>query len=375
MKQLILFSLSKRFRNRMTLIMNVLVFVIIGLLFHMDHLLKKEENIIYLDSSVRKYHESFLMADHDDFSYAVKDDEKPYLHLDKEWTLYSEQQLDKRIIDEVREDIIRIKSEEYYEKADLKTRKYIKKYEAIKLTNLYEETSDSKDNPVWGLISVIYFIILSYSNLVANEVVYEKATNTLGLILTSVSGKEHFIAKILTAYLSLSLQALLVTAGAVFWLIERYVEDGLRGLLSFLLSVFPTETLNAAFDISAGRIMITVLLVMTGILTIQTVMLIYFSGFTNSDDVGTYQGPFYLIMVAGYYFLLIKGSVSFFRSAFSRILSFIPVFSMIFMPCRIITDDAVAAETAVSVIMALLMLGFVIWFGTPMYKKRILNSK
>lgn len=42
------------------------------------------------------------------------------------------------------------------------------------------------------VVTGIYFMMLSFATTVANEVVYEKATKTLELILTSVSARTHF---------------------------------------------------------------------------------------------------------------------------------------------------------------------------------------
>ena len=104
-------------------------------------------------------------------------------------------------------------------------------------------------------------------------------------------------------------------------------------------------------------------------------MLIFFSGFTNSDDTGTYQGPFYLAAVAGYYFLLIKGTAEFFSTPVSVILSFVPVLSMIFMPCRMSVGDVSWLEVTVSLVLSVSLLAVIICMGMPVYRKRILNDR
>ena len=375
MKQLVLFSLNKRFRNRMTVIMNVLMFIVIGVLFHIDCLMGNKENIICLDSSLIRYHEQFLKIEHDDLKYHVGESDSTYLHYEDGWYLYSDSQMDENTLNEIRNDIIRIVTSEYYEKSDLKTRGYIDEFNKIQLTNLYIESEEEDSGQLWIIISIIYFIILSYSNLVANEVVYEKATNTLGIILTSVTEREHFLSKILTAYLSLVLQGLLVTIGAVFWIIERFIEDRLQGLISFAVRYMSQETAISVSELSTDRLLSIVVLVFAGILTIQTLMLILFSGFTNSDDVSIYQGPFYILMVGGYYFLLIKGTSGFFRSLISIVLSFFPIISMVFMPCRIFINSAGVLEIIISIFISLIAFLTVLWLGVPIYKRRILNDK
>ena len=375
MKQLVLFSLSKRFRNRMTVIMNILMFIVIGVLVHLNYIIGSKENIIYIDSSLAEYHQQFLKTDHDDLKYQIADGEGTYLHYEDGWYLYSDSQMDEKVLEEVRNDIIRIVSSEYYEKSDLKTRGYIDEFNRIQLINLYVEGDEEDTGQLWIIISVIYFIILSYSNLVANEVVYEKATNTLGIILTSVTEREHFLSKILTAYLSLMIQGLLAVIGAVFWIIERFIEDRLQGLIRLAVRYMSQDTVVSVSQLSTDRILSIIILVLAGILTIQTLMLIMFSGFTNSDDVSVYQGPFYIVMVAGYYFLLIKGTAGFFRSVISVVLSYLPIISMVFMPCRIFIDSAGVLEIIISIFISLITFFTVLWFGVPFYRKRILNDK
>lgn len=374
MKELVLFSLNKRFRNRMTVIMNLLLLVILGFAAHIDWFTTIENTTICLDQSISRYHERFLKIRHDDLKYETSGEGTNVLCFDDGWILKSDGKLDEKVVEEIRNDIIGIITGEYYEKADLKTKGYIDEYNKITLTQLCTEDEEEGNQP-WVIVSIVYFLILSYSNLIANEVVYEKATNTLGLILTSVSERTHFLSKILIAYLSLFLQGFALVLMVSFWLIERYLEDRLQGLLAFLVRILPAETVSSVMETSSGRLLFTALLVMAGILTIQTLMLIFFSGFTNSDDTGTYQGPFYLAAAAGYYFLLIKGTAEFFKAPFSIILSFVPVFSMIFMPCRMSVGDVSWVEIIISLILAASLVVLVILIGMPVYRKRILNDR
>ena len=60
MKELVLFSLNKRFRNRMTVIMNLLLLVILGFATHIDWFMTIENTTICLDQSIGRYHERFL---------------------------------------------------------------------------------------------------------------------------------------------------------------------------------------------------------------------------------------------------------------------------------------------------------------------------
>ena len=375
MKTLVTFSLNKRFNNRMTVIMNILIFVVMGLLIHADHLIGIDtgSTIVCLDSSLQKYQDRFMAIQHEEFEYQVAEEGDILLHYDGTWKLHTERKANEHVAEMIEEDIRSILSAEYYEASDAKVRSYIDEYDRIQLTNLYDTEEESEDNPVWLLLSIIYFIILSYSNLIANEVVYEKATNTLGLILTAVDEREHFFSKIITAYLSLLIQGATVILEGVLWVFVRYREDRLKGLISLLMNYLNVDSSVELVKIPSGTTVFTCLFVLTGILTIQTVLLIVFSGFSNSDDVGTYQGPMYIVMVIGYYYLLINGSTQLFTSLPSVIMSFVPVLSMVFMPCRMAVDNIPTTEVMASLFISMMAFGLVIRTGLPVYKKNLLR--
>ncbi|MBQ9036576.1 MAG: hypothetical protein IJ115_03910 [Erysipelotrichaceae bacterium] len=377
MKTLIMFSLNKRYRNRMTVIMNILVFVVIGLLMHADYIVGNNSNdrTICIDSSLMKYHERFLSLNDEEHAYQISDDGNIILHYDGTWKLYSEKKIDDKTVEMVRKDITGILSSEYYDSADPKLKEYIDEYNNIQLTNVYQSEEQGEDNPVWALLSVIYFIILSYGNLVANEVVYEKATNTLPIILTSVDEKDHFYAKIITAYLSVMIQAAIVLVELTVWIFIRYAEDKMKGIVALASSYLNGYDSAEMIMLPMDKIFMISLFVIIGIVTVQTVMLIFFSGFSNSDDVGSYQGPMYIVMVICYYYLLIKGNTELFTSIPSVALSYLPVFSMLFMPCRLAVSSVGVFEKVASLLISMGFFMFIIKMGLPVYKKNLSEGK
>ncbi|MEG0736354.1 MAG: ABC transporter permease, partial [Longicatena sp.] len=79
-------------------------------------------------------------------------------------------------------------------------------------------SDDQQSNLIFMVITGIYFMMISFATTVANEVVYEKATKTLELILTSVSAKVHFISKMIVGWLVVFVQCLSVGAYILIWL-------------------------------------------------------------------------------------------------------------------------------------------------------------
>jgi hypothetical protein len=65
------------------------------------------------------------------------------------------------------------------------------------------------------VVTSIYFMLLSFSTAVANEVVNEKTSNVIEVILTSVSHKEHYYSKLLIGWFTMVSQ--LMIHGCVFY--------------------------------------------------------------------------------------------------------------------------------------------------------------
>ena len=84
------------------------------------------------------------------------------------------------------------------------------------------------------LITGIYFAMLSFSTMIANEVVYEKTSKVLSMILTSISTTEHFISKMIVAWLTVTIQTTMVVAEIVSIMMLRNLYDEGHGLLKIL---------------------------------------------------------------------------------------------------------------------------------------------
>ncbi|MBR0230155.1 MAG: hypothetical protein IJL94_02085, partial [Erysipelotrichaceae bacterium] len=92
------------------------------------------------------------------------------------------------------------------------------------------------------------------------------------------------------------------------------------------------------------------------------------------EDASGFQGPLYLIMILVYYGFLVWGSTSFFTSTVSAVLSYAPVTSMIFAPCRIRLSDMDETQGVIAAVTGLCALIIAVYALMPVYKKNILNN-
>ena len=363
---LTLFSLRRRFFNKMTIILNMILFLALGFLVHADYLVEQKEEIkvIYLDDSTAAVKDSITNNSGLPYRYVESnqhyDDDSAILHYEGSWKLYSKhaisEEMKKSIISDLNETLL----------TGINRRR---------LVNDLENISEEKENPVWLAITVIYFLLLSYSSLLANEVIYEKATNTLTLILSAVNAGKHLIHKILCGYLSMLIQGFILFVMGVFWGTVRYGEDRFKGLGNWLENSGLINFNDTALQTGRNELIVAALLVLAGIMSVQLSMLVISSSFENSEDAGSFQSIFYLLMVVVYYLLVIYGDEDFFLSSTSRILSFVPIFSLLFMPCRLIISSATIMEGIVSLVISL--FSFVVTGGMliPVYRRNLLKEK
>jgi len=379
MKELIRFSLLRKLTNKTTIAFNVLLFVVLGLLMHVDYFvdpLTEAIQTVVIDHSAMERLPQLIEKDHDNYVYKARSDEpekEAYLYYDDGWFLKAEGEIPPKLLNEVEKDIKTAYCEEYYRKADIKTRYYIDRFNDIILQPVNVET-ESEENPCWIVLSVIFFLVLGYGNMVGNELIYEKASGTLKLTLINVSPQGHFLARILTGYLTVMIQMLVGAAEGVAWIAVRYFNDGFAGLQKWLEGYVITDVPVTKMTVTPYRIFICVFVALMGLLTIQVLMLVVSSRFSNSEDASGFQGPLYLIMILVYYGFLVWGSTSFFTSTVSAVLSYVPVTSMIFAPCRILLMDMNETQGIIAGTTGLCALIVMVSALMPIYKKNILNN-
>jgi hypothetical protein len=314
--------------------------------------------------------------EHGDYVYttrSVDTKKEAYLYYDDGWFLKAEAEIPQKLLWEVENDIKTARCEEYYRKADIKTRYYIDQFNSVILQPVNVEI-ESEENPCWIVLSVIFFLVLGYGNMVGNELKYDKASGTLELTLINVSPQGHFLARILTGYLTVMIQMLVGAAEGLIWIAVRYLNDGFAGLQQWLEGYVITDVPVATIAVTPQRILVCVFVALTGLLTIQVLMLVVSSRFSNSEDASGFQGPLYLIMILVYYGFLVWGSTSFFTSTVSSVLSYVPVTSMIFAPCRILLTDMNETQGIIAATTGLCALIIAVTALMPVYKKNILNN-
>jgi ABC-2 type transport system permease protein len=249
----------------------------------------------------------------------------------------------------------------------------------------WENVSDSPTNHSgFIVVTSIYFMLLSFSTAVANEVVNEKTSNVIEVILTSVSHKEHYYSKLLIGWFTMVSQLLIHGCVFLFWLMVRMAFDDGSGLLSVLYRwqwmKFPynsieewIRSLNIAWS-QIGIIFLCAVFLMLGILLVQLLMVLISIHINSIEEAAAIQGPFYLGMLVVYYLAIFINSSEQLSGGWGYIFSYAPILSMLFMPSRLLLTSVMYSELLLALGIALLTLIICLIFGQEHYRNNLLKG-
>lgn len=396
MKELIRFSLSRRFKNRATLAFNIILFIAIMLLCFLDLIMHQVNPSLYHKQAVNcvgmsNDEISYLntLNNHDYEFVSIKRKNKAEMKIKKmgdKYLVYTTYALDK-----AQNEMLKMYLNQYRQyqlMQNSKNQKLLSAYNAsVEIKNQIKEKqidiSQEKSSLIFMAVTSIYFMMLSFVAAVASEVVNEKATRTLELILTSVSAKVHFVSKMLVGWLVVVIQCAMSLSYIVFWLLVRHIYDHGSGLLDVInrLHLMSIKQKNfvqllAALDLNADlllRLTCIIFYLMLGILLIQLIMVIVSSFVSSVEEAGNIQAPFYLVLLAVYYLALSLNSPYDLSAGIGKTLSLLPFFNMLFMPSRILIQNVPISELLISLGGSLALIVVVIIQGAKIYAKGVLD--
>lgn len=400
MKELIRFSLGRRFHNKATMGFNIILFVAIGLLGFSDIILdafnpsmfKKE--VIYIEK-LDKDESQFLMEMESNYTFKILENEKDgvvekgYTIISKEdntYLLHSKYTLSPLKISE-----LQLLLQKYKQNTLLQNQEnqiLLAQYNepiAIKNKVIQKNISVSQDkaNIVFLFITSVYFMMLSFISGVASEVVNEKATKTLELILTSVSVKMHFFAKLVVGWLVIVVQGALSISYVVFWLLVRSTYDQGSGLLQLIRNLhlfevkgntFYSVLVNFEFSFSFIQTCFLILLfLLVGVFLLQLILVVVSSFVSSIEEAGNIQAPFYLLLLAIYYLVLAINNPQDLSEGVGYYLSFVPFLNMLLMPCRLLIQEVPFYELILSFSISCYCIKILLRKGIRIYEIGVLD--
>lgn len=391
-KILLKFSLEKRIKNKTFIITNVLILFVMGCLLFADLYIEDlfpslfEKPVIYVDdTNLYEFLSDFLG---ESFEVNVADYEIDMINENGKYLIESEEEYAINIYSN--EDSLQLSMiqnalltyDQLKNEAILNDMGLLNSKEIV----VYKEINNDSEKQSWGfaVVTGIYFFAMSFAAVVANDVVYEKATRMMELILTSTSASVHLLSKLCAGWLMLIIQFGTVLMGGVSLLIIRFAYDRFEGLIHLLIRLGYMEgeykiTFSYIFDLLKdnylviGKIGLGVLIMLMGILLVQAILMILSSFISNIEEAGTVQSPFYLLLLAVYYLSIFMDNPQAMEQGIGKTLSMVPFFSMLFMPLRMFSYNVTNSEILMSLMNSMTALAITLLIGSGIYKKGVLD--
>ena len=208
---------------------------------------------------------------------------------------------------------------------------------------------------------ILFMFILTYAQIIAQEIASEKGTRIMEVILSSTRAQVHFYAK-LTGVIMVALAQLLAYAG-IFAISYYWIKD-----ISMVKDVLANFSLDGLF----GPFLIySVIFVLLGILIYSVLSALCGSLVNKAEDTAKAIIPVTYLSLAGYMLGLILGGTDP-NNIILRVTSYIPFLSSFIMPVRLANDTVGIGGAAVSVaILAVSTLALML-ISARMYKSNVL---
>jgi hypothetical protein len=384
MIHLIFFSLKRRFFNRMALILNTLTLTVILVIANADHIAAAlnldlgKLTPIGVNESTRS-----TLLDEQSWESAgftlVKDAPITITWVDDHYEVYGAH--DPLTQNGIAQQLLKSHQLRILLSSDPSLEAFMVKFSTVEVAfdPPWDPIAALRDNLLFSILTAVYFMILNFIAVNSGEVMAEKTSNVLELILSRLKPHHHFVAKLVTGVSSLVIQLLLSGGMVGLVVVARWRSDRFVGLIRFMIRLFKLnpevinqeivmQLLTPSVDLLV-RFLMAFGILMLGMSLLLVLILIVSSRVKSAEEASMIQGPFYLGLLALYYVSLgVMNPVSL-NTGMGQTLSLMPLGSMLVMGMRIIHGSVSAAEVGLSVVGSVVALVGVILVGYPWYRR------
>ena len=214
------------------------------------------------------------------------------------------------------------------------------------------------------------------------EINEEKSSKGMEIIISSVSPKVHFIAKLVAANLFALTQGFLLLIYGFIGMIIKLIITGSMNLSSSLEGLMGGSTLNGESIVALITESGIIEKLLTGLPIIIVIIILTFIAYTlfigilasvttSMEDFNQVQTPVMVFLMAGYmlsiFAALFKGSV------LLKIMAMVPFVSGILAPVMYMLGEITLLEIGISILLLLGVIFVLYKYGLRIYKVGILN--
>ena len=266
---------------------------------------------------------------------------------------------------------------------DLTEEEYLKLTETIELEReILDDTATTETENVEMIMTTVFpILILPFFMLtiflvqfIGGEVNDEKSTRSMEIIISNVSPKTHFFAKVISNNLFIIMQVILIVIYVTIGLFLRKlvggdsIINGVAGEVGTAIKSLSATVLNDKF---IPVLIFTIVLMLLTFIGYSLVAGILASMSTNAEDYQQVQVPIVVVLLLGYYLSIMAGMFK--GATFIKILSCVPFISAILSPSLLVMGQIGLIEVIISVLLMIVTIYLLIKYGLRIYKVGILN--
>ena len=338
------------------------------------------DNINYKDiANAVKTNDNIIVHEQKDYDYhdLSTSDMELYLDVDTN-TVYSQSDMDFEAENFSREFFTAIKSSKIFNemnlsKEDLNEIATLGQYETVNLKDINDdgrlenETDKSLYYAMTFIITMIAYMILVFAmQFIGQEILEEKTSRAMEIIITNIKPSSHMIAKVVSNLLYIVSIGLVMSIGVTLGgLIALSIMDIDISMLFIIIQNVGSEISPLGIIAFVSFIVFLLLLSTFIILTITAIMA---SSSSTMEDYQKMISPITILLVIPFYMNLFMDNV-----LISKIASFIPIFTFFMLPNLILSGDVSLLFVVSTVIVNIITLILLIKFGSYVYKEGVLN--
>jgi len=248
--------------------------------------------------------------------------------------------------------------------------------------NFLEEAKNSEDENMEIIMTTVFpIVILPFFMLtiflvqmIGAEVNDEKTTRGMEIIISNVSPKTHFFAKVIAGNLFVIIQGILLFAYAGLGMLIRNLIGGTNTTSGVITEIGSMVSSVLSSNIGSSLIYViplTLILMLCTFVAYSLLAGILASMTTNTEDFQQLQTPIMIISLVGYYLAMMAGVFE--GATFIKILSFVPFISAILSPSLLVLGQIGIIEVTISIVLTILTIWLLVKYGLRIYKVGILN--
>lgn len=256
-------------------------------------------------------------------------------------------------------------------------------YEPVNVDRVYldEKKNSAEENMEMIMSSVfpiiilpVFMLIVFLVQMIGAEINDEKTSKSMEIIISNVSAKTHFAAKVIAGNVFVISQSLLLLLyGSIGLFLRKIIGgsnivSGITGKISSFTSEFLSSSVGTKL---VYAIPIFIVILLATFVAYSLIAGILASMSTNVEDFQQVQTPIIIVLLLSYYLSMMAGLFN--GSIFIKVVSMIPFISAILAPALFMLGEIGVFGLSIASVLLIITDYLLIKYGMKIYKVGILN--